>query len=197
MKRSTIYCLLSYTFLAACQNAAPAKAKQPEIAFSDALSSDSLAKDSVFPEKMYEFSMTRDPKFCNPDSLVEGDCNSGFIYFTPKGNVIYNYLCLGTEDAFCIGKAKTTAKGMEITFDQCYSYKFSDDQSYSPTLTDMNSGKLEKIDPFTLKLKKIKCQDAYAYTSGPEYYIVTQSNEKEQKKFLLRDYVQIKALKDF
>lgn len=170
------------------------------MAIYDTLSGDSLAKDSVFPEKMYEFDMTRDPEFCNPDSLVEGDCNSGFIYFTPKGNVIYNYLCLGTEDAFCIGKAKTTNKGMEITFDQYYSYKFSDEQSYSPTLKDMNSGKLEKMDLFTLKLMKLRCQDAYGYTMGskdPEYYIVTESNEKEQKKFLLRDYVQIKALKDF
>lgn len=127
-----------------------------------------------------------------------------FSIFTPKGNVIYNYICLGNTEEFCIGKSKATAKGIDLTFDQCYTYTFSEENADSPTLEEMNSGKLEKMEAFTLHLKKLDCNKGYSFVGGinePEYYIVTDLNQPREDRFdedfLLRDYKRIKVLKQF
>lgn len=194
----------SFILLAACSGGNQPEKENKIAPTTDSLAIDTVANKSVAEAKIYTFSMTVDPKFCNPDSLVEGDCNSGFLYFTANGNVIYYYNCVNTddvgEDNFCIGKASTAKKSKDLIFDLCYTFKYSfkDD---SPTSAELNNGKLEKMDPFKISLQRISCGNAYSFTSGdrknPEYYIVNESTDKSENEFLLRDLSRIEALKKF
>ncbi len=202
-----LICVFMAVCLASCKNDVSETKKKI------AVKEETQAEDTIiiatidslgFNGKIFDFSLTRDPHFCNLDSLVEGDCNSGFFYFTPKGNVVYNYICLGNTDDFCIGKATKTAQGFDLTFNQIYTYAFSEENTDSPTVAEINSGKLEKMEAFTLHLKKLACKDAYAFTGGvnvPEYYIVTElKNPREQRlnrDFLLRNYNRAKVLRQF
>lgn len=194
-----IYIVLAGLWIASCS--APAKQDKTKtiagpgpVANEDTLTTEPDTA-SHFPEKVYEFLMTRDPRFCHKDSIVEGDCNSGYFYFTPRGNVIYYYLCLGASNYFSIGKAKETPEGIELTFDKSYSYPSAD--VLDPTIKEMNSGKLEKTKPFTIRLTRLSCRNkTFGFNSGtkksPEYYVV-----EEVDPYTPDEYIRIKALKNF
>lgn len=145
--------------------------------------------------------LTNDPQFCNLDSIVEGDCNSGYLYFTPKGNVIYHYLCVGaTEEEYCIGKATQNKQGISILFDKTYAYSFSDDIT-GPTLKEINSGKLEQ-DTFSMQLKPLNCTGKYGYTIRQEdksfdHYLIRQSRSDGINDRITDELQKIKALKQF
>lgn len=152
--------------------------------------------------KLYEFFMTLDPQYCSADSIVEGDCNSGFIYFTSKGNVIYTYSCMGAT-SLCYEIGHVTYENDKITcaFDQLYNVDFPAENAdgLEPlSLRQLNSGQLKKMKRHVLDLQILQCKESaylFKYMDMTERYVVLP--EDVTGSYFMQDFARIKALQQF
>jgi hypothetical protein len=152
--------------------------------------------------KLYEFFLTEDPEYCAPDSIVEGDCNSGFLYFTSRGNVIYTYSCMGAT-SLCYEIGYVTYENDEITcaFDQLYNVPFpaeNPDGLEPLSLQQMNSGQLKKMKRHVLQLQPLQCKESaymFKYMDVTEQYVLLPEDATES--YFIQDFARIKALQQF
>jgi len=118
------------------------------------------------------FAETTDTAFCNLDSIIPTDCGGGDFYFTNKGNVFYNFFCMGSDSiSYSIGKYSITDSLVTCDFNQEYSYyngEYGRSKDGSPI--DPNSGKLKGSKKFTLKLRKTHCEVM-------KYYFLSDNKE--------------------
>jgi hypothetical protein len=179
------YCILAAVLIlsiAACNNTTS----------TDEASSDSTPKTI---EGLYDFAETKDPAFCNSDSLIMGDCNSGNLYFTAKGNVVYTFYCCCLDtDYYDLGKYTISGDSITCTFSKQYSFfnGFTDDAEAAPY--DVNKGRLEEIKPWTIRLNKRSCGAyEYSFVSEGKYKSVVYKSGEESSKLFFGVYEKVKV----
>lgn len=149
--------------------------------------------------KLFEFSLTTDSSYCDFSQTFEGDCNSGYLYFTARGKVIYRYVCVSAPEVdYEIGTISEEREGVKVVFDQTYNIKIAD---MDPTLEELNSGTLLKENTFTIHLIKTKCKGTYGfeYRSGEnvEYYYVKQDKDQSANNYFIEELNKIQKLSQF
>lgn len=161
-----------------------------------------VVAETISEGKLYEFFMTVDPQYCDMDSLVEGDCNSGFLYFTPRGNVIYTYSCMGaTSLCYEVGHVTYENDKFTCSFDQIYNVPFPDDNPDgldSLSLQQLNSGQLKKMKRHVFDLQILECKEsayAFKYMDMTERYVLLP--EDETGSSFMEDFARIKILQQF
>ncbi len=120
-----------------------------------------------------DFAETTDKVFCNPDSIIPSDCSGGAFYFSKKGNVFYNFFCMGADSiSYLIGKYVITDSLVTCVFNQEFSFyngEYGHSQDGKPI--NPNLGQLKDAREFTLKLNKAKCELIPYYFLLDEYKI--------------------------
>lgn len=141
----------------------------------------------VLIDSWYNYAATTDRTYCSQDSIVPSDCSGGTLRFTPKGNVISTFFCMGNDStSFSIGTYTVDATGISCSFTERYSYYSGcfdcDDAETAPQ--DPNSGKLYRISPYSIRLEKTACKDfPYGYHDREEdmYYAVSEMDSPGMK----------------
>ena len=152
--------------------------------------------DDQLSGQLFEFTPTNDPFFCNQDSIIEGDCFTGFLYFTSKGHVIYREDCVNDIAAsYYIGTYRVSTGDINCQFSKVYTFKTDWDESYP------DKGKMADTDTFSLQLEKASCKGKYgireASEQGGYYYSLVQSADKESSEFFMNEFHQINKLKSY
>jgi hypothetical protein len=165
-----------------------------------------LMPDSLQPTstgKLYEFFLTTDPAYCAQDSIVEGDCNSGYLYLTDKGNIFFQYLCVNDASLdYDLGHIIDSGDKMTCVFDQSYSVSYPEGDSYSSEpLTDrqLNNASIRKEKKHLIQLQALSCRlGAYGFkfedpeTDAADYYFVLPADAASLNHYRL-DFQRIKA----
>ena len=146
--------------------------------------------------RFFYFQPTLDKNFCNEDSLLAGDCNGGSIYFTKKGNVIYEFNCVEQDSIdYFVGKYTVTEKKVECKFSKVYSYGYSDIEPYTPNYKNA----VIKDSNWNLLLNKVECKSKieYCFTQewdeGDELMVLYNADSLETKSYI-NSINEIKAL---
>ena len=141
---------------------------------------------------LYSFAETKDPRLCEPDSIIPSDCTGGDIYLTSKGNVIYSFYCFGSDtEYFDFGRYALTDTGVICTFDRRYSYYAgcSDCPDGEVDSAGRNAGRLERIEINTLHLHRLNCEVFDYYFTGYDQkskYVLSRSRKDFEENFLKR-----------
>ena len=151
--------------------------------------------------QVFNFVETTDKNFCNPDSIVLSDCAGGDFYFTPNGNVLNTFFCIGDDStSYLIGKYSVTDNLISCVFNKEYSFyvpQYKGDSS-DQAERDPNSGRMRNIEPINFELQKLKC-DKFEYSflsrSNAEEKYVLRISEDDYSKGYLAGFKKIKAFR--
>lgn len=114
-----------------------------------------ISTQKILKEQVFEFVATKDLSFCNPDSVVAGDCNGGMIWITRFGKVFYSFFCIGqSEEQVFIGTYVENQKEILCTFNE--SLSFRSDETSSKIINDAQLNSLKNV--WKLSLKKLNCK---------------------------------------
>lgn len=146
--------------------------------------------------QLFKFSPTNDPLFCNKDSIIEGDCFTGFIYFTPKGKVIFREDCVNDVTAsYLIGIYKQNNQGIICNFSEMYTFDVEQEE------INPDKGKMTAMDTFSLHLRNASCKGMYGIREKSEknqyYYSLVEPADDDLSGFFMDEYRQISKLKSY
>jgi hypothetical protein len=111
-------------------------------------------------DQVYDFVETKDMTYCNPDSILGGDCGGGNFYFTNKGYVFYTFSCYGSDStSFEIGTYKVEDNEVVCTFDKNYSFFNGFNDENESLIYDPNNGILKDSNKWAVLLQKISCDN--------------------------------------
>jgi hypothetical protein len=145
---------------------------------------------SLVLNQVYSFYATTDKAYCSADSIIPSDCAGGQIMFTPKGNVLMIYYCLGNDsDMYTIGTYKADTGKITCSFNRSYTfpldcYDCEGVEDKGPA--DPNKGVLKNIPVMELTFSKLACPNYdyhFSYAADSEIYILEKSNALGTKEF--------------
>ncbi|MGL4598727.1 MAG: hypothetical protein ACRCYO_14520, partial [Bacteroidia bacterium] len=123
---------------------------------------DKVAQNSTHVlDQVYSFYATTDKAYCSADSIIPSDCAGGQIMFTPKGNVLMIYYCLGSDSGmYTIGTYKADTGKIACTFNRTYTFPldcYDCEGVEEKEPADPNKGVLKTIPVMELTFAKLAC----------------------------------------
>jgi len=124
--------------------------------------------DTAIAGRLFKFAQTSSNQdFCNSDSVSTSDCAGGDFYLTEKGNILYSFFCPGEDSiSYLIGKFFVADSVVtKCTFFQKYSLAVTQNRidTNGRFDADMNSGTLQRMEPVSIRLNKLRCEKFQYY----------------------------------